>query len=316
MKEERGFRYKEKLSNRLFASEEERGAFLYSLGELQKSPALYWRREKASHFLENEKPKFLPDFVSFLDESERPGRHDAHHSGDYYVVDQSSVFLTSVMMALEQTPSIILDACASPGGKSIFSSLYFEPELLISNEVVEKRAKALISNFSRCKIQNALVTSQSTQSLSQALKSAVDLVVLDVPCSGQSLIVKGEEVDNPFHPATVSMNAMRQRKILTECSEIVAPTGHMLYLTCTFSLDENEKNIDWFLKKNPHFTSINIPHLEFLRSNHSKHHCYRIYPHQGFGAGGFACLLTRIDKTVHKEEPCLEALRVFWRSTQ
>lgn len=316
MKPERGLRYKEKLSTKLFSKPEEREQFLNAFSSVVKSPALYWTSSKYEVFNEKNTPTFIPDFVSFLEESERPGKHELHEKGAFYVVDQSSALLCSTLSAIPVQPDVIVDLCASPGGKSIFSSLFFDPVLLIANEVVEKRAKTLISNFSRCKIKNAIITCQSVQSLSNALKHSADLVILDAPCSGQSLCIKGEDVDNPFHPATVSMNAMRQRKLLIESKDLLTPKGTLAYLTCTYSIDENEKNIDWFIKKNPEFKTLEVPFLDFLKSPHSKHHCYRLHPSHGFGAGGFVCLLARDDQSIEKQDMCLESLRVFWRSTE
>jgi 16S rRNA C967 or C1407 C5-methylase (RsmB/RsmF family) len=96
-----------------------------------------------------------------------------------------------------------------------------------------------------------------------------------------------------FHPATINMNQRRQRRILANSAKLVAPGGYLLYATCTFSPEENEKNVEWFTKGFKEFKTVTVAGLDRWRSWLSDHDTYRLSPQDGFGAGAFVALLRR-----------------------
>ena len=118
--------------------------------------------------------------------------------------------------------------------------------------------------------------------------------MVDAPCSGQSLLVKGTKNPGCFHPNIVKGNAKRQLRILSQSGACVAPGGHLFYSTCTFAIRENERVVEKFLSRHEEFESVTIPHLKDCRSSLSEHFTYRFYPHvPGSGAGGFVALLRK-----------------------
>ncbi|HEX4923093.1 MAG TPA: hypothetical protein VFV50_03370, partial [Bdellovibrionales bacterium] len=80
-------------------------------------------------------------------------------------------------------------------------------------------------------------------------------------------------------------------RILAQASECVKPGGYIAYMTCTFAPEENEKNIEWFLRKFPEFEAVKAPHLESYQSHLADFPCYRIWPHRVPSAGAFTALL-------------------------
>jgi 16S rRNA C967 or C1407 C5-methylase (RsmB/RsmF family) len=214
--------------------------------------------------------------------------------------------------------SLIVDVCAAPGGKGIVARRYLSPSMLVGNEVIRKRTAQLISNYKRCCIDPALVTSCDPAVLGEGIPGSAGLVIVDAPCSGQSLVLKDHEAPGAFHPATISTNERRQRRILAHASTLVAPGGYMLYSTCTFSREENEDNLCWFLEKFPEFSAVPVASLQEHQSHLSAVPCYRLWPYQGQGAGAFCALLLRADTstpgvslTVENFDQYLHAL---WRS--
>ena len=79
-------------------------------------------------------------------------------------------------------------------------------------------------------------------------------------------VAKGIENPGCFHPNTVNHNARRQRRILAAAADMVRPGGWMLYSTCTFAPDENEKLIDWLLKRRDDFEVVPVGHLAAWQS--------------------------------------------------
>lgn len=262
---------------------------------------------------------FLPEFCEVLTSAERSLYRTAHDSGDLYLLDTSSVFDLIALFTLQnrlKDPNV-LDLCAAPGGKSILTWRWLKPKLLIANEVSQDRLRAMISNFSRCKISNARLCSISVDKLTARTPAAFDLVLVDAPCSGQSLYAKGEKSPGAFNKLNIEKNAMRQRGILASAARAAKGGGFIVYSTCTYSREENEDVVTWFLKKFPDYTTVEIPSAESFRCRdqaYDGHYFYRLLPHQDFGAGGFTVLLQNQNKSTLSTDPANVELPLPWRS--
>lgn len=235
-----------------------------------------------------------PSFVRRVPESFRPGKHWLHDEGAYYILDFSSVFAASPLLVIPRergTEFRVLDLCAAPGGKSIFANKALTPTLLVANETIRKRTGVLIENLRRCRVQTSHVWSADPAVWGDRYPEEFDLVIVDAPCTGQSLLAKGMDAVGCFSPQMIDMNVGRQRRIIGNAARCVRPGGWMLYCTCTFSRKENEKVIEWLIGQAPEFEAVEVPFLKEFRTQHSKLPAYRLFPHQGLGAGAFTCLL-------------------------
>ncbi|MCO6430701.1 MAG: RsmB/NOP family class I SAM-dependent RNA methyltransferase [Deltaproteobacteria bacterium] len=309
-------RYLLKLAKRLFPDVNEQDAFMAALsGSSAPEPALIWMRDeqRPGPFKVAEPLSWQPDFSDRIKGDERPGASSMHEEGEYYCMDLSSIFQAAPAHAVHEPCDSVLDVCASPGGKSVYYWRVLKPEFLICNEAVKNRVRALISNLKRCRIAPAAVASLSAPALAERFPNAFELVIVDAPCSGQSLLAKGASSPGCFHPSTVNMNANRQKKIIANAASCTAPGGYLAYSTCTFSREENEGVVEWFLRKFPRFESLPLCTVEPHRSPLSDYYCYRLYPQQHMGAGGFTALF----KDKRREEKT--AIRLddhqFWWST-
>ena len=225
--------------------------------------------------------RWLPTWAEVRSTKERLGQTPEHERGDIYLLDASSLFTASCLLAIPEAKSA-LDLCASPGGKAIYGYRHLTPERFVCNEVIGKRHAALISNLRRCGI-----LAEVTQRDAKDIDEMFDAVWVDAPCSGQSLLAMGKDAHGAFHPNIINMNANRQKRIVANAAQWVNPGGWLAYMTCTFSPDENEGVIQWFLARNPEWRIVPVPHL----ATHAKEVGYQLYPHQGHGAGGYCCLL-------------------------
>lgn len=311
----------EKVARDLFTDEREKAQFLSALqGKDSGVTAVVWlnQRPQSCGLVAGERPEWLPEWIDVAAEGERPGKLPAHDQGAIYCMDLSSTFACAALSAIEDPVSIVVDVCASPGGKGIVARRYLAPQLLVGNEVIGKRTAQLISNYKRCSIDPSIVTSLDPERLGAEIPASAELVIVDAPCSGQSLMLKGMAAPGAFHPATIGMNERRQRRILAHSSKIVAPGGYLLYATCTFSREENERNIEWFLKTFPDFAAVPVSLLEAFRSPLSSTPMYRLLPHQGKGAGAFCALVQRAPQAEWQQRESPESvsarLRTAWRS--
>jgi 16S rRNA C967 or C1407 C5-methylase (RsmB/RsmF family) len=289
-------RYLVKLSEQLFETADQRTVFLDALDRPPAfAPTILWTQPKPAALPPELTPlaplPWQPIFVDRLALGTRPGQHELHQSGHFYCMDFSSVFAASVLGAIADPIESVLDLCAAPGGKGLYSWVALQPKLLLCNETVRKRVKILIANLKRCGAQQAKVLSLDSAVLAEHLPQSLDLVVVDAPCSGQSLLAKGKKVPGCCHPVTLKRNANRQKRILANAAQVVRPGGYLAYMTCTYAPQENEQVCQWLLKKFPQFEPLVVPNLGAYRSQLTELPCYRLLPQSGLGAGAFAMLL-------------------------
>ena len=297
----------DKLTQRLFGDEPhqtEAQAFQRALLDPQPfAPTIVWMQEPppdAEEFVTLDPLPWQPLWVSRLTAPAKPGQHPRHDRGDYYCLDTSSVFAAAVLRHPEllatSTPTTLLDLCAAPGGKTMLAWRSLNPDTLICNETIGKRLGMLTSNLRRCGLMDSgrvRVLNLDPAEVARQFPQQMGVTIVDAPCSGQSLWAKGGKAPGCFHPAQIKQNANRQKRILAEASQTVRSGGYLAYMTCTYSPEENEKVLDWFLKRFPEFKTIAVPLLQDYQSNLTDLPCYRLFPHSGLGAGAFTVLCQR-----------------------
>jgi 16S rRNA C967 or C1407 C5-methylase (RsmB/RsmF family) len=288
-----------KLAKRLFNNIDEQEKFVEALIHPKPfHPCILWCQEKpedSSFGLETALP-WQPPFIERLLLGEKPGQSILHQQGYLYCLDFSSVFAASTLLEITQQIKVVFDMCAAPGGKSIFAWKLLQPDLLISNEVIGKRLGMLISNLKRCHISPSIVVSKDSSFFTDKIPLSSDLVIVDAPCSGQSLLAKGEKVPGCFHPSAINKNANRQKRIIANSAQIVSPQGYLAYMTCTYSPEENEEVCEWLLKKFPQYQAVEITYLKAYQSHLTRMPCYRMFPQDGLGAGAFTALFKNTDE--------------------
>ena len=182
---------------------------------------------------------------------------DPHfHGGAYYVQDSSSMFvghlfremLSCVRMPADR-PVRVLDLCAAPGGKStdIAASLrevFGDRFILVTNEVMKQRVGILADNMALWGDPNVVVTSDDPAAFGK-LPGFFDIVVADVPCSGEGMFRKDEEAQKQWSEDNVALCEARQRRIVADVWPSLRQGGLFIYSTCTFNVRENDGNVQW-----------------------------------------------------------------------
>ena len=173
------------------------------------------------------------------------------HAGCYYVQEASSMFVTHI---LRNVPCSIfnvqcaLDACAAPGGKSTaLRSVLPEDCVLVSNEPMGNRAQILLENITKWGAPNCIVTNNYPRDFRKA-KLKFDLILCDVPCSGEGMFRKDPNAISEWSVQNVEKCWQLQREIVADAWECLNPGGLFIYSTCTFNTKENEENIKWILE--------------------------------------------------------------------
>jgi len=277
----------------LFSDTAKQEKFIHAVTNPQAfNPAILWLQPKPTENpFDIEIPvSWQPQFVDRLALESQPGKHFLHQAGHCYCLDFSSIFAASTLLTIRQPIQLILDMCAAPGGKSIFAWKTLNPELLLCNQAIGKRMGMLISNLRRCQINPSAAANVDSKILAEKMPQTANLVIVDAPCTGQSLLAKGDKAPGCFHHVTINSNANRQKRILANSAKIVAPQGYLAYMTCTYSTTENEQVSEWLLSKFPEFQPVTVPHLEKYRSHLTEIPCYRMWPQDRLGAGALTVL--------------------------
>ncbi|MCL2649453.1 MAG: rRNA cytosine-C5-methyltransferase [Candidatus Azobacteroides sp.] len=170
------------------------------------------------------------------------------HAGCYYVQEASSMFLEQIIKAHVSAPVKCLDLCAAPGGKStLLSSTLPEGSLLVANEVIRSRSHILKENLIKWGNPNVIVTNNDPKIIGKSLPGFFDLIVTDVPCSGEGMFRKDKNAIFEWSLENVTLCAERQQRIIADIWPALKPGGILIYSTCTFNLKENEENIHWLV---------------------------------------------------------------------
>lgn len=213
----------------------------------------------------------------YFDENVRPGKHPYHEMGLYYIQEPSAM---SAAALLAPKPGMrVLDLCAAPGGKSTQLATYLgDSGLLVSNEINTQRSRILSQNIERMGIKNAIVTNEDSFVLASHFPGFFNAIQVDAPCSGEGMFRKLPEAIEQWSMENVAICAARQKEILDNAAVMLKPGGTIVYSTCTFSKEENEDVIEYFLERHPDFT------LEEME---------RFWPHKVDGEGHFVAKLVR-----------------------
>ena len=279
---------------------DEYGAFEEALGEPNvRALRVNTTKIAVEDFLNKTKLTLSPISYAndgFIPEScEGIGRTAEHHAGMFYVQDPGAM---ATVKALDIKPGWrVLDACSAPGGKaSQLASAIGEEGLILANEYVPKRAKIIVSNFERLGIKNAIITSLDTAKIGGMFNSYFDLVLCDAPCSGEGMFRKYDEAITEWSEENVLLCAERQREILANLSDTVRPGGYLLYSTCTYSREENEDTVAYFLADHPEFSLCEVKdELKAATADglYGMSKARRFYPHRSRGEGQFIALMKK-----------------------
>ncbi len=170
------------------------------------------------------------------------------HAGCYYVQEAGSMFLDTVMQQwVPDAPVVMIDFCAAPGGKSLLARTALAAgSVLFSNEPMRNRANILAENVEKWGYADHFVTNNYPRDYRRA-KMIADVVLCDVPCSGEGMFRKDEATIREWSMQNVEKCARLQREIVADAWSCLADGGLFIYSTCTFNTHEDEENIQWMM---------------------------------------------------------------------
>ncbi len=245
---------------------------------------------------------WLPSGYWVSDREVRPGGVLAYAAADFYIQDAAS-FLP-IRLADIQPSDRVCDLCAAPGGKATAIAERLGPEGgLLANETIQSRLDVLRYNLARTGRANYAISQQDPDDLSLRCTDLFNKLIVDVPCSGQSLLSRGKHDMSAFRPQHIEHCAARARRILLAAARMLEFGGLLVFSTCTFSIEENESQVEWLMGQYPGVWEPSpVKELELWRSPLSEG-CYRLWPHRDRCSGGFAACLRKVSEMPERESP-------------
>lgn len=277
--------------------EEEFSAYLKSFDEER----LYGLRVNAAKVT----PEAFPELVSwdlkpvpwipngfYYEGTERPAKDPYYYAGLYYLQEPSA--MTPAMLLPVEPGDRILDLCAAPGGKSTELGVKLAGKgVLISNDISNSRAKALLKNLELWGISNICVTSETPDKLADVFGPWFDKILIDAPCSGEGMFRKDDDMVKSYEERGPEYYSEIQKEITDQAVRMLAPGGLLLYSTCTFSRCEDEEIICHILENHQEMELIRLPLFEGASDGIGLDGCIRLFPHKIKGEGHFISLLRK-----------------------
>ena len=230
------------------------------------------------------------------------------HAGCYYVQDSSAMFVGALFRKVLDRFDAglnVLDLCAAPGGKTtdLAASLrerFGDRYSLIANEVMRNRFGVLRSNVRTWGDPRVGVVSRDPSAFTG--NTVFDIIVTDVPCSGEGMFRKDEKAVEDWSPEAVDFCAARSRRILSDVWSALKPGGILIYSTCTFNRKENDGTVAWIASE------LGADVLDFGELPPAVHtdSGYALYPGFVPGEGQYAAVLVK-----HGEPETVRTADVF-----
>lgn len=229
------------------------------------------------------------------------------HAGTYYVQEASSMFLAHILRCYaNDTPMQCLDLCAAPGGKTTTTlSALPAGSRMVCNEIDRKRARILAENIQKWGNPNVIVTSNTPADFGR-LRHTFDVILTDVPCSGEGMFRKDPKAIDDWSPAKVRNCAALQHEILAAVWPALKPGGLLVYSTCTFNTEENEKMFQYICEELG-AEALSVPTAEEWHIHSplaGTLPTYRFMPHVTQGEGLFMAVCRKHDEeSYHPARP-------------
>jgi len=214
--------------------------------------------------------------------------------GLFEVQDEGSQLVSMLLEPMRQ--DMVVDFCAGSGGKTLhLGALMANRGSVYAFEVSPKRLEKLKPRLKRSGLNNVrtVAIGHERDARVQRLKSKIDRVLVDAPCSGTGTLRRNPDIK--WREINLPELADKQKRILAAAAELVKPGGRLVYATCSLLHEENDEVVDAFLTTHPEFRIL--PVREILARRHipltTDGPALRLYPHRHQTDGYYAVALER-----------------------
>ncbi len=199
------------------------------------------------------------------------------HEGLFEFQDISS---QQVAELLSPKPGmVVVDACAGNGGKTLHIAALMENKgRLVAADNLAYKLSTLRRRAQRAGVSIIESLDASAPDAFAALLGKVDRLLLDVPCTGTGVWRRNPEARWLMKDNALDNLHLQQKEILNTYSEMVKPSGEMVYSTCSILPSENRLQVEAFLAQNANFKLVKD---------------IQLYPSETEGDGFYMALMIR-----------------------
>ena len=196
----------------------------------------------------------------------------------------------------------VIDFCAGAGGKTLALAAAMQNKgRILAWDTSEKRLSQIVTRIRRAgvdTIQTHLITSEHDAFIKRH-KGTADRVLVDAPCSGSGTWRRNPDLKWCYTQKDVDEVVAIQKSILQSASRLVKKGGRLIYATCSVLKNENERQIEEFLKTGNNFKVVcaeKIWDKKATKENISDDvSFFWVTPHQDGVDGFFAAVLERVE---------------------
>ncbi len=225
----------------------------------------------------------------YLNNDKKYGNHPYHHLGAFYFQEPSAMM--PVNLCDFNGDELVLDLCASPGGKSSQIAKRIPNGTLVSNEIDSKRANVLFQNLERMSLSNVYITNNSSLELANTFPNTFDVILVDAPCSGEGMMRKDEMARDMWTKENVMLCKERDIEIINNANKMLKCGGKLIYSTCTFSREEDCDMVEYIISLGYELLPIKENFYKFGEKGFIDN-TLRIYPFNK-GEGQFMAILKK-----------------------
>lgn len=228
----------------------------------------------------------------YYPQEERLSKDVYYYAGLYYLQEPSAMTPASLLPV--EPGDMVLDLCAAPGGKSTELGVKLKGQgMLVSNDISNSRAKALLKNLELFGIPNICVTSETPEKLAGIFPEFFDKILVDAPCSGEGMFRRDKDMVKSWLEKGPEYYCEIQKEIMEQAVAMLKPGGYLLYSTCTFDQEEDEGIIGGVLANHPDMELVKLPLFDGAADGFGLSGCIRLFPHRIKGEGHFIALLQK-----------------------
>ncbi|MBN1778217.1 MAG: 16S rRNA (cytosine(967)-C(5))-methyltransferase RsmB [Clostridiales bacterium] len=213
--------------------------------------------------------------------------------GMFSIQGQSSMLAAEAVQA--QPGMRVLDACAAPGGKAAYMAETMQDTGRVYAWDVHGHRTALLEAMKkRLQLENLRISVRDAAKLKPDMEGSMDAVMLDAPCTGLGVLSEKPDLKYRLQESDIPSLIKTQETLLDTVSRYVKPGGTLVYSTCSILPEENEEQIQSFLKSHPTFSVQPLPktYPEDFRMKQGRFGL-QLFRHRDNVEGFFICRMQR-----------------------
>jgi len=218
--------------------------------------------------------------------------HGLLQDGSCAVQDESAGLIVHLLDP--QPGERMIDLCAAPGGKALYSAQRMRGEGSIAAVDVHRGRLRLVERAARAQgVRIVRAVHADARQLDGTWRAAADRVLIDAPCSGLGVLSKRADLRWRRKPEDLADLSALQDELLDAAAGLVRKGGMVVYGTCTIEPEENEERVEAFLARQASFRLVDagerLPSRLVTRKG-----CYAAFPPRDAIDGAFAACFRRV----------------------